>query len=163
MVQPPEAIPTAEFVQKNSWKSLSAAVERPHYFRNEATMMYHFHAHTIIHHGQAQGEIEQECICLAVDSTFKCRATKLIVGKPSPKYMKRGKGNEGRTLSWLKCLAEKRGGMNLSIESETDKRESPTGRACALSVNLHFKWQTIPPQWSFFWSRLDGQQSVFFL
>lgn len=85
------------------------------------------------------------CICLAVDSTFKCRATKLIVGKPSPKYMKRGKSKEGWALSWLKCLAEKRGGMNLSIESETDKRESPTGRACAFQCEPSFEMANNPP------------------
>lgn len=46
----------------------------------------------------------------------------------------------------------------ICVKSETE-RESPAGGACALNVNLQFKFQTTPPQWSFFWGWMDGQPS----
>lgn len=49
VVQSPEVILIAKFVQNNSWKSpLCAAVERPDHFRCEDMIMNHFNAHKFI-------------------------------------------------------------------------------------------------------------------
>lgn len=49
VVQSPEVIPIAKFVQNDSWKSpLCAAVERPDHFQCEAMIMNHFNAHKVI-------------------------------------------------------------------------------------------------------------------
>lgn len=49
VVQSPEVIPIAKFVQNNSWKSpLCAAVERPDHSHCEAKIMNHLNAHKVI-------------------------------------------------------------------------------------------------------------------